>query len=261
MLFGIDISTWQKPKLIDYDKIAQQVDFVILRLGYTGSRDGVSWAKDAEFDKHYQEFKKRKVPIGVYWFSRADSPEKGAAEARVVLSLVKDLQLEFPIWWDTEDTTYQNKVSRSVLTATAKAFCSTIEAAGYYVGIYASLSWANTHLNMADLKRYDFWLAQYNDKPTYAGSFGMWQYTSKGRLEGYPHDLDFNKAFKDYGTIIKQAGLNHLKDPEPIIVPKPEPILPPVHIPAPICVFPEEKMREILVQELGKIKITISVGD
>ena len=31
--FGIDISLWQTPAKIDYDKLARQIDFVILRAG------------------------------------------------------------------------------------------------------------------------------------------------------------------------------------------------------------------------------------
>ena len=42
---GIDISTWQKPSQINYDQLAKEVDFVILRAGYTGHGTGVSLHK------------------------------------------------------------------------------------------------------------------------------------------------------------------------------------------------------------------------
>ena len=51
---GIDISTWQKPSQINYDMLAKEVDFVILRAGYTGHGTGVSLHKDDAFEKHYK---------------------------------------------------------------------------------------------------------------------------------------------------------------------------------------------------------------
>jgi len=39
----IDISYWQQPALIDYDKLAGQVDGVILRAAYGVKADGQLW--------------------------------------------------------------------------------------------------------------------------------------------------------------------------------------------------------------------------
>jgi lysozyme len=246
MFKGIDISTWQKSNKIDYDELAKQIDFAILRLGYTGSSNGVSWAKDTEFDNHYRELTKRGVPIGVYWFSRANSIERGINEANTVLSLIKGLKLEFPIYWDTEDTVYQTKVSRQVLTDTAKAFCGTIEKAGYYVGIYASTSWLNNRLDMSQLQMYDVWVAQYHTNVTYKGRYGMWQYTDKGRLNGYDGDLDLNISYRDYKKIITNAGLNHIPEE-----------LPPLALPICDCLSAEEVkliVRTVVKEEIRKVK-------
>ena len=38
--FGIDISKYQDPAMINYDKIAEQVDFVILRIGFGWTASG-----------------------------------------------------------------------------------------------------------------------------------------------------------------------------------------------------------------------------
>lgn len=59
--FGIDISKYQNPDLIDYDKIAEQVDFVILRIGF-------GWLKDIYFERHYLAFTQRGKRIGGYHF-------------------------------------------------------------------------------------------------------------------------------------------------------------------------------------------------
>lgn len=257
MLKGIDVSTYQKSHLMDYDKIVQQIDFVIIRLGYTGSIDGVSWALDDQFKNHYREFSKRGVPIGIYWFSRANSPARAIAEANTVIKLVQDmnLKLEYPIWWDTEDKVYQAKVSRQVLTDTAKAFCQTLENAGYYSGIYAGLSWANTKLDMNQLKAHDFWLAQYNNVPTFNGKFGMWQHTRKGRLLGYDNDLDMNIAYRDYKAIITKAGLNNFpKEVE-------KPIEKPVEHQCLSLKEVEDVTRKVIKEELSKLKVVVEIGN
>ena len=86
---GIDISTWQKPSQINYDHLAKEVDFVILRAGYTGHGTGVSLHKDDAFEKHYKAFHERGIPIGVYWYSCANTKTKGVAEAKKCLEIIK----------------------------------------------------------------------------------------------------------------------------------------------------------------------------
>lgn len=210
--FGIDVSTWQKPHLMNYDLIASQIEFVILRCGFTGSATK-SLEIDAEFEKHYSEFSKRGVPIGVYWYSRAINYDEGVTEASKVLELIKNKKIEYPVFWDTEDNVYQRPSTRQSVTNAAKGFCEAIEKAGYFVSIYASTSWLNTQLDMDQLKQYDVWVAHYGVLiPSYQGKFGMWQYTDKGRLKGYNGNLDFNRSYRDYKTIISNAGLNNLRD-------------------------------------------------
>lgn len=217
--FGIDISTFQKPHLINYDLVASQIEFVILRCGFTGSARK-SLEIDSEFERHYSEFAKRKVPIGVYWYSRAVNYDEGVAEATKVIELIKDKKIEYPVFWDTEDNVYQRPSSKQAVTDAAQGFCVTIEKAGYFVSIYASTSWLNTSLDMEQLKQYDVWVAHYGVlMPSYRGRFGIWQYTDKGRLKGYNGDLDLNRAYRDYKTIISNAGLNQLKKPAQSINP------------------------------------------
>ena len=220
MLKGIDISTYQKPHLIDYEKLAKEIDFAILRVGYTGWGTGVSYHSDKEFEAHYKALTALKVPIGVYWYSCANTPDKARAEARETIKRIKGLKIEYPVYWDTEDIHYQKPTSVKTLTATAKAYCKEIEKAGYYVGIYASVSWLKRKLDMNELKDYDVWLAHYGvKKPNYDLPYGMWQYSSYGRINGYKRNLDMNIAYKDYKKIIAEAGLNNL-----VATPKPKTI-------------------------------------
>lgn len=214
MLKGIDISEFQSPSAINYDKIAKQIDFVILRVGYTGWGTGTSLNADKAFEKHYAEFSKRNIPIGVYWYSCANEKVEGVHEAEKVLALIKGKTIKYPIYWDTEDNHHQRPTSKQVLTDTAKAFCERIKSAGYRVGVYASTSWLMNELDMRQLEAYETWVAHYGVvKPSYTGKYGIWQYTSVGHLDGYIGNLDLNYCYTDYAP-----------KPIPVPIPTPKPV-------------------------------------
>lgn len=204
----IDISKWQKS--VDYTQIKMdgQVAGVILRCGYTGST-AKSLEVDELFHQHAQGFLRVGIPIGVYWFSRATSIAEGKAEALKTLELIKDYRIDYPVYIDVEDNTYQAKVTREVLTNAVKSFCETIEGAGYYTGIYASVSWFRDKLLTNPLNAYDKWVAHWGvDKPSYALPYGMHQYTATGKVRGIAGDVDLNHCYKDYPLIMKVHGLN-----------------------------------------------------
>ena len=75
MIKGIDISAHQVPSKIDYDKLSKEIDFAILRVGYTGyginPPHSNNFNKDVHFETHYKELAKRGVDIGVYYYGGA----------------------------------------------------------------------------------------------------------------------------------------------------------------------------------------------
>lgn len=241
-LIYIDVSRYQS-KPLDYKKIAKQIDGVIIRCGYTGWGKSKSKQKDPLFEKHYKGFSEAGVPIGVYWYSCASSKDEAIREAELTLEYIKGKKIELPVWWDTEDKHHQKGLSKSKLTEIAKAYCETIEDAGYYVGIYGSRDWLYDELDMSGLGLlYDTWVAHYDvEKTNYKYHYGMHQYTSKGRLDGYDGNLDMNKVYKDYQAIIKNAKLNHLD--ETIYYP-----------------IPSDWNGESIIEGLNKIGIDSSFG-
>ena len=208
--FGIDISAWQKPESINYDKLAKQIDFAILRVGYTGHGTGVSLHKDEAFDKHYAELHRRGIPLGVYWYSCANTPDKAIQEAKKCLEFIQGKELLYPVFMDVEDTYHQQPSSAITLTDSVIAFCETIENAGYYVGIYSSTWWFHNEMELNRLSPYDLWVAQWNKSEPEIRK-GIWQYSSKGKLDGYNGNLDCNYSYKDYPAIMKANGLNGFK--------------------------------------------------
>jgi len=63
----LDISEWQTPNTINYDKLASAIDGVIVRIQY-GSR-----YIDKHYKTHIAEFQKRGVPVAVYAWVRGVS--------------------------------------------------------------------------------------------------------------------------------------------------------------------------------------------
>lgn len=192
----IDISTFQKN--VDYAKVkADGVKGVILRIGHTGSANK-SMSKDALFEAHYNGFKSVGLPIGLYWFSRATNTVEAIREAKLTLEYLNNRELQLPIFWDTEDNVYQNKISKERLTTTALAFLDHIHLSGYKVGTYGSTSWLNNRLDMSKLNHYDVWVAQYSSKLTYKGRCDIWQYSSSGKVNGINGSVDMNIVYKNY---------------------------------------------------------------
>lgn len=220
----IDVSKHQGT--IDFQKVKEAgIQGVILRCGYTGYGKTKSKQKDSKFEEYYIGFKSVGIPVGVYWYSCAVTEAEAKEEARLTLEYIKGKEINLPVYFDTEDNhdtsqyspQSQKSIGKDALTKVTKAYCEAIESAGYYVGIYASKSWLLNQLDMNSLKDYDVWVAQYNSKCTYTGSYGMWQYTSTGKVNGIKGNVDLDHCYKDYVSIIKKAKLNYL---EPITAPK-----------------------------------------
>ncbi len=85
--------------------------------------------------------------------------------------------------------------AKDKLTQIAQAFCNRMEAVGFKSGIYANLNWLNNYLNSPSLSGYDHWVAQYNWRCDYAGSYSFWQYSSSGNVPGVNGRCDMNYCF------------------------------------------------------------------
>jgi len=204
---GLDISSYQKG--INFDEIKAKVDFLILRAGFTGwGGDGTNKNKDNCFEDFYNKAKSRGIPVGAYWYSCANTYEKGKSEAEYVYNnCLKGKQFEYPICMDVEEDRHQ-QIGKEKIANAIKGFCEFLESKGYYVSIYANSNYFNNYIDTAELSMYDKWLAVWNsNKPSFKyGDFGLWQNSSNGIIGGMRVDTDY--AYKDYPSIIKNAGLN-----------------------------------------------------
>ena len=208
---GIDVSVWQGK--IDWKKVkASGIVFAMIRVGY-GSSQGNDCKMDTYFKANVEGALAAGVEVGIYFYSYAKSAQAAAKEAAWVVEQIAPYKgrILYPIAYDLEDSK-QAGLGRDVLTAMVTAFCTTIEAAGYYASFYCNTNWCKNMLNMDDLKGFDLWLAQWASQPTTAYSFGMWQRSSSGSIAGINGRVDLDIAYKDYAAIIKRAGLNGHKE-------------------------------------------------
>jgi GH25 family lysozyme M1 (1,4-beta-N-acetylmuramidase) len=137
--------------------------------------------------------------------------EHAKAEAEFVLHELEPYEgtVNYPVIFDIEDET-QEDLGKDVLTCIVESFCSAIENAGYYAMLYSNLHWLRTKFDTLRISRFDKWLAQYNDVPTYEGPFGIWQYSNTGAVSGIDGPVDLNIAYKDYPALIRGLRLNKL---------------------------------------------------
>lgn len=212
MIFGVDLSEWQKN--IDLNKVKNEgVKFAILRGGYTGYKTGKTYKKDSCFENFYNKCKALSIPVGVYWYSCATSFELGRAEASFLYeNCLKGKQFEYPIYIDVEDTHWQSIAGPEAVTEAIKGFCEFLEDRGYYVGIYASQYWFKKYIKTESLTMYDKWVASWSKSRPKTPQGGLWQFggsTNKIRTNKVAGLVcDQNYAFYDYPKIIKNKGLN-----------------------------------------------------
>lgn len=204
--YGLDLSEYQNG--IDFDAIKDNYDFVILRAGFTGYGDGITKSKDSSFEDFYLQAKEKGLKVGVYYYSCANSYEKGVNEAKFLYeNALKGKKFEYPIYIDVEEDRYQ-KIGKITMAEAIKGFCDYLESVGYYAGVYANNNYFNNYIETNMLSGYPKWLAYWtSSKPSFSyGEYGLWQNSSDGYVDGYR--VDTNVAYKDYPRIIEENGLN-----------------------------------------------------
>lgn len=74
----------------------------------------------------------------------------------------------------------------------AAVFCKVIEDAGYDSMIYCNMYYEAYMLDLEMLSGFPIWYADYNRYPQTPYHFDIWQYTSKGKVDGIDGNVDLN---------------------------------------------------------------------
>ena len=205
---GIDVSKYQEN--INWKQVKDsEIEFAIIRAG--GSDTG--FYTDPTYEANYKNAKAVGMPVGAYYIvgPYCVSKEDGIADAKRFLKMLEGKTFEYPVYIDLETT---SPATKSGTTDAVLAFCQTMEAAGYFCGIYASdISGFKDRLELSRLKTRALWVASYGSMPKYVSSYGIWQKSDKGRVPGIAVDVDLDECYTDYPAIIKALGDNGFPKP------------------------------------------------
>ena len=191
---GIDVSKWQGD--IDFNKIKEAgVEFVFIKLGGQNGIGGEYYV-DPKFERNIEGFKNVGIPVGLYFYSYANSIEQAKKDALWVIENIKGKEIDLPIAFDWENWSKFNDfhVSFNTLTKSAGEFINTLKKAGYDGMLYSSKS----YLESIWLENsYTTWLAHYTSNTDYKGNYKCWQRTSSAKIPGITvNTVDFDICYK-----------------------------------------------------------------
>ncbi len=192
----IDVSEHQGQ--IDWNKVKNAgIAGAMIRSGY-GVRNPNQI--DKQFHNNLAGCKAVGMPYGFYHYSYAMSVEGAEQEADFCLEIIAGSNPQYPVAFDMEESK-QAALGKAMCTDMAIAFCKKIRNAGYQPMLYTNLNWSRNYIDMTriDAAGIEVWIAQYNTQCDYEGNYVMWQYTSKGVVDGITaNTVDMNWCYKDY---------------------------------------------------------------
>ena len=184
----IDISEWQTPASINYDKVASQIAGVIIRVQY-----GSNYI-DKHYKTHIAEFKKRNIPVAVYAWVRGSSNKDMETEATDFYNRAKHYEPTF--WWLDVEEKSMNNMRSGVESYRSKLKALGAKKIGVYIAnhLYAGFNIDTSKFDGVWVPTYGSNNGQYNgSNPTATSKYDIHQYTSNGKLIGYSGPLDFNR--------------------------------------------------------------------
>lgn len=194
----IDVSTYNVD--IDWNAVkAAGVDYAIIRVGYRGYGTA-RLVQDRRFEQNMRGAINAGIRVGAYIVTQAVNTEEAVEEASFIVEKCRGYNVTLPLAIDVEwaGNSYEegraNSISASTRTDVINAFARTVMNSGYAAMAYANKDWFENKIYSGNLfSSCKIWLAQYrNTEYTYGGRVNMWQYTSKGRVDGINGDVDIS---------------------------------------------------------------------
>lgn len=199
---GVDIS--KQTGSVNFNGLkAAGIDYVMIRLGGRGYSTG-QITLDENFKTNIEGAIAAGLDIGVYFYSQAVNQDEAIQEANFVVQNLEPYKgkVKYPVAFDMEfvsnDETRIDGLSREERTTVARSFLEGVKAAGYVPMFYGDKEWLIKEIDLAKLQDYDVWLAQEADMPDYPYQYAMWQYSTKGVVNGITGDANLNICFIGY---------------------------------------------------------------
>ena len=191
---GIDVSHWQGN--IDFEKVKNAgVEFVFIRVGSQRGIGGEYYV-DSKFEQNIKGFQKVGIPVGIYFYSYANSKSTAKREAKWVIEQIKPYKIDLPVVFDWESWSFFQEFEKSFysLTEIANTYLNEVENSGYKGMLYSSKYYLE---NVWFKTKYPVWLAHYTEKTNYQGEYSYWQLCSNGRIDGISGNVDVNVMYLD----------------------------------------------------------------
>ncbi len=193
-MIGVDVSTWQDT--IDWEKAKKAgVEFAMIRIGF-GHNSKNKIVMDNQYKKNIVNAKKAGIPVGVYFFSYAKSVEEAREQAKYIIDVLDGETLELPIAFDWENWSKFNSynISLTDINLIADTFINEVTKHGYQGTLYSSKYYLE---NIWNVGTKDTWLAHYtSEKSSYSKPYSMWQFSSRGKVDGIDALVDLNVLYK-----------------------------------------------------------------
>ena len=197
---GLDVARYQGT--VNWPVVAQEQDFVFIRLGFRGYGAEGSLNLDDNFAANMEGARRAGLDVGVYFFSQAVNEEEALEEAAFVLEALEPYELTLPVILDyeiasTADGGLVGRLHEADLPGEehgriCAAFCSEIEKHGYTAGVYAGVGMLEEGVAEAleAAGGFPVWLANWTIQTRYNGDFAYWQYTGSGSAGGITGEVD-----------------------------------------------------------------------
>ena len=197
---GVDLSKYNGT--VDFTKLKEAgVGFAMLRLASRGYGSG-KISLDEKFVEYAQNAQVAGIQIGAFFYSQAVNENEAVEEANYIVGAISGFNVKYPVAIDIErvsgDEARTDKLTNKERTSIVKMFCDTVKGYGYKPIIYASSEMLVGGLDLKELQDYDVWLADEKIPTEYPYRFGMWQYNTKGHIDGITGDIDLDISFIDY---------------------------------------------------------------
>ncbi|MBQ3404410.1 MAG: S-layer homology domain-containing protein [Oscillospiraceae bacterium] len=191
---GVDVSSWNTD--INWNAVAADgISFAMIRLGYRGYSYG-NISADKYFEANIKGAKEAGLKVGVYFYSQAINYDEAVEEAEYVLSRIKGYDIDMPVVFDWEkeggSAARVYGLNKAIVSTCARAFCRTVEKAGYVPMVYFNKDLAYNYYDLNRIAEYDFWYADYHSVPSFYYDFAMLQYTSSGKVNGIDGNVDLD---------------------------------------------------------------------
>lgn len=191
---GIDVSKWQGD--IDFKKLKEAgVEFVFIRVGTANGINGER-ILDPKFEQNIKNANSAGIPVGIYYYSYANSKKRAIEDANWVIEQIKDYKVDLPVAFDWENWGNYNKYNLSFynLTEMAKGYLDVFKDSGYNGLLYSSKTYLE---NMWMETEYSTWLAHYTKKTSYEKEYSYWQICNNGKVDGINGEVDIDIRYLD----------------------------------------------------------------